>query len=74
MLSFAKRTKDQAIDQTIKKIKRVSFIKSGSPRIILPYEIQGKIVNGQSKSLTYLDVTQAIVDLVATHQRLDLDN
>jgi hypothetical protein len=74
VLSFAKRTKDQAIDQTIKKIKRVSFIKSGSPRIILPYEIQGKIVNGQSKSLTYLDVTQAIVDLAATHQRFDLDN
>ncbi len=74
VLSFAKRTKDQAIDQTIKKIKRISFIKSGSPRIILPYEIQGKIVNGKSKSLTYLDVTQAIVDLAATHQRFNLDN
>jgi len=74
VLSFAKRIKDQAIDQTIKKIKRISFIKSGSPRIILPYEIQGKIVNGKSKPMTYLDVTQAIVDLVAIHQRFDLDN
>jgi hypothetical protein len=73
VLSFAKRTKDQAIDQTINKIKKISFIKSGSPRIILPYEIQGKIVNGKSKSMTYLDVTQAIVDLTAIHQRFDLD-
>lgn len=74
VLSFAKRIKDQAIDQTIKKIKRVSFIKSGSPRIILPYEIQGKIVNGQIKPMTYLDVTRAIINLVATHQRFGLDN
>jgi hypothetical protein len=73
VLSFAKRTKDQAIDQTIKKIKRVSFIKSGSPRIILPYEIQGKIVNGQIKPMTYLDVTEAIVELAKIHQRFDLD-
>jgi hypothetical protein len=74
VLSFAKRTKDQEIDQTIKKIKKVSFIKSGSPRIILPYEIQGKIVNGQIKPMTYLDVTRAIIDLAATHQRFGLDN
>jgi hypothetical protein len=74
VLSFAKRTKDQAIDQTIKKIKRVSFIKSGSPRIILPYEIQGKILDGQIKPMTYLDVTRAIIDLAATHQRFGLDN
>ncbi len=74
VLSFAKRTKDQAIDQTIKKIKRVSFIKSGSPRIILPYEIQGKIVNGQIKPMAYLDVTRAIIDLAAIHQRFGLDN
>ena len=74
VLSFAKRTKDPAIDPTVKKIKRVSFIKSGSPRIILPYELQGKIVNGQVKPMTYLDVTQAIVDLAATHQRFGLDN
>jgi hypothetical protein len=73
-LSFTERTKDPAIDQTIKKIKSVSFIKSGSPRIILPYEIQGKIVGGQIKSMTYLDVTQAIIDLAATHQRFGLDN
>jgi hypothetical protein len=74
VLSFAKKTEDRAIDQTIKKIKRVSFIKSGSPRIILPYEIQGKIVNGQIKPMTYLDVTRAIIDLAATHHRFDQDD
>jgi len=74
VLSFAKRIKDPAIDQTIKKIKHVSFIKSGSPRIILPYEIQGKIVNGQTKPMTYLDVTRAIIDLASTHQRFGMDN
>ena len=73
-LSFAKRTKDKAIDQTIKKIKRVSFIKSGSPRIILPYEIQGRIVNGDIKPMTYLDVTRAIINLAATHQRFGMDH
>ena len=73
-LSFAKSTMDPALDQTIKKIKRVSFIKSGSPRIILPYEIQGKIVGGQIRPMTYLEVTQAIVDLASTHQRFGLDN
>ncbi len=74
VLSFAKGTKDPAIDNTINKIKRVSFIKSGCPRIILPYEIQGKIVNGQIKPMTYLDVTHAILDLAATHQRFGLEN
>ena len=74
VLSFAKRTKDQEIDHTIKKIKRVSFIKSGSPRIILPYEIQEKIVNGQFKPMTYLDVTQAIIDLAGTHRRFGQGN
>ena len=74
VLSYAKRTKDDAVDQTIKKIKRVSFIKSGSPRIILPYEIQGKIVAGQIKPMTYLDVTRAIIDLASTHQRFGFDN
>jgi len=74
VLSFAKRTKDQAIDLTIRKIKRISLIKSGSPRIILPYEIQGKIVNGQIKPMNYLDVTKAIIDLAATHQRFGLEH
>jgi hypothetical protein len=74
VLSFAKRTKDKEIDLTVKKIKRVSFIKSGSPRIILPYEIQGKIVNGKGKPMDYLGVTQAIIDLAASHQRFGLDN
>ena len=74
VLSFAKRTKDPAIDQTIRKIKRISFIKSGSPRIILPYEIQGKIINGKVKPMDYLGVTQAIVDLATVHQRFGLDN
>ena len=74
VLSFAKKTKDQEIDKTINKIKRVSFIKSGSPRIILPYEIQGKIVKGEIKPMSYLDVTQAIIDLAGTHRRFGLSN
>lgn len=74
VLSHAKRTKDPTIDQTIKKIERVSFIKSGSPRIILPYEIQGRIVNGQIKPMTYLDVTRAVIDLAAAQQRFGLDS
>ncbi len=74
VLSYAKKTKDDAVDQTIKKIKRVSFIKSGSPRIILPYEIQGRIVDGQIGPMTYLDVTRAIIDLASAHQRFGFDN
>jgi hypothetical protein len=74
VLSFARKTKDPAIDRTVKKINRISFIKSGSPRIILPYEIQGKIVNGRIKPMTYLDVTRAIVDLASTHQRCNQNN
>jgi hypothetical protein len=73
VLSFVKKTNDQAVDPTVKKIKKVSFIKSGSPRIILPYEIQGKIVSGQIKPMTYLDVTQAIIDLAMTHHRFNLE-
>jgi hypothetical protein len=71
VLSFAKRTEDEDIDQIIKKIKKVSFIKSGSPRIILPYEIQEKIVRGEVKPMSYLQVTQAIIDLAAAHHRFD---
>lgn len=74
VLSFAKTIHDTEIDKAIKKIKKVSFIKGGSPRIILPYEIQGKIVNGQIKPMTYLGVTRAIISLAATHQRYGLDN
>jgi hypothetical protein len=74
VLSFIKTTKDPAIDQIVKKIKKVSFIKSGSPRIILPYEIQGKIVSGQIKPMTYLDVTRAIIDLAMAHHRFTLDS
>ncbi|HDT11806.1 MAG TPA: hypothetical protein ENN58_03615, partial [bacterium] len=33
VLSFAGKTKDVAIDQALAKIKNISFIKSGSPRI-----------------------------------------
>lgn len=71
VLSFAPKSKDRVIDQTVKKIKQVSFIKSGSPRIILPYEIQDKIISGQIKPMTYLDVTRAIIDLAAAHRRFD---
>jgi len=74
VLSYAKRIKVPAIDRTIHEIEKVSFIKSGSPRIILPYEIQGKIVNGKVKPLDYLGVTQAIIGLAASHQRFGRDN
>ncbi len=74
VLSFARKTKDKAIDQVIGKIKNVSFIKSGSPRIILPYELQGKIVRGQAEPLDYLGITQAILDLASTHRRYGEDN
>lgn len=74
VLSFAGKTKDKAIDQTIGKLKNVSFIKSGSPRIILPYELQGKIVKGQVDPLDYLGITRAILDLASKHRRYGEDN
>jgi hypothetical protein len=74
VLSFAGKTKDKTIDQIIAKIKNVSFIKSGSPRIILPYELQGKIVRGQVKPPDYLGVTNAILDLASAHRRYGEDN
>jgi hypothetical protein len=74
VLSFAGKTKDREIDQTIGKIKNVSFIKSGSPRIILPYELQGHIVRGQVKPPDYLGVTEAILDLASAHRRYGEDN
>jgi hypothetical protein len=70
VLSFGKKTGEKDIDQIIGKIKKVSFIKSGSPRIILPYEIQGQIVSGRVKPMDYLDVTLAILNLAKTHNRL----
>jgi len=69
VLSFGKRTGDKEIDQTIKKIKRVSLIKSGCPRIILPYELQGEIVDGHIKPMDYLEVTKAIIKLASTQGR-----
>ncbi len=69
VLSFGKKSGDKEIDQVLKKIKRVSFIKSGSPRIILPFEVQEKIVGGTLKPMDYLEVTQAIIHLASTHQR-----
>jgi hypothetical protein len=72
VLSFQKRTKDKEIDQIIGKISRVSFIKSGCPRIILPYELQGQIVDGRLKPMDYLDVTLSILDLDAVQKRLGL--
>jgi hypothetical protein len=72
VLSFHKKTKDKEIDQTIGKINRVSLIKSGCPRIILPYELQGQIVDGHLKPMDYLDVTRAILELATIHKRLGL--
>lgn len=69
VLSFGKKSGDKEIDQILQRIKRVSFIKSGSPRIILPFEVQEKIVDGTLKPMDYLEVTQAIIHLASTHQR-----
>lgn len=73
VLSFIKRTGDESIDHILKNIKRVSFIKSGSPRIILPYELQREIVNGHVKPMDYLNVTMAIINLAINHQLFNLN-
>lgn len=70
VLSFARKTGDQALDRVVGGIRNVGFIKSGSPRIILPYELQGMIVNGELAPMDYLDVTRAIIDLAVSHGRL----
>lgn len=72
VLSFHKKTGDEGIDQTIQKINKVSFIKSGCPRIILPYELQGQIIDGRLEPMDYLDVTRAILKLAIAHKRLGL--
>jgi hypothetical protein len=69
VLSFGQKTRYKELDKTIGKIKNVSFIKSGCPRIILPYELQGKIVGGRLKPLDYMDVSLAIIELAETHNR-----
>ncbi|MBN2246275.1 MAG: hypothetical protein JW755_10575 [Candidatus Aminicenantes bacterium] len=69
VLSFAGKTNDSDIDRTITKIKKISFIKSGSPRIILPYELQKKIVKGQIEPLDYLGLTQALLELALSNRR-----
>lgn len=73
VFSLTKKTGDKQLDQLLSRIKRrVCFIKSGSPRIILPYEIQEQIVHGGLKVMDYLDVTLAIIDLALAHQRFSL--
>ncbi len=72
VLSFQKKSRDKEIDQIVRKINKVSFIKSGCPRIILPYELQGHIVDGRLETMDYLDVTRAILELAIEHNRLRL--
>jgi hypothetical protein len=72
VLSFSGKTSDKEIDKAIGRIRKVSFIKSGSPRIILPYELQEQIVQGKVKPMDYLDVTRSIVDLSSAHKRFGL--
>jgi len=69
ILAFKNRINDPEIDPIIGQIHKVSFIKSGSPRIILPYEIQDQIIAGRMKPMDYLDVTLSIIDLASTHRR-----
>jgi len=72
VLSFRGEIGDPEIDDQIKKLGRISYIKSGSPRIILPYEIQEMIVDGRIKPMDYLDVTIAIIEMAMVHHRLEL--
>ncbi len=69
VLSFGKDCGDPALKSVISRIQRVGFIKSGSPRIILPYELQDEIVGGEIKPLDYLGVTLAVLDLASAHPR-----
>lgn len=72
VLAFKKKIDDLELDPIIGKINKVGFIKSGSPRIILPYELQRQISEGRRRPVDYLDVTLAIIDLAATHQRFGM--
>lgn len=72
VLSFSKETGDKKLDQLIEKIKKVGFIKSGSPRVILPYELQEQLVRGDIKPMDYLEVNLAVIDLALTHHRFGL--
>jgi len=72
VFSFIDETGDREIDRVIGKIKKVSFIKSGSPRIILPYELQEQLIHGGLKVMDYLGVTMAIIDLALAHQRFGM--
>jgi hypothetical protein len=67
VLSFGKDSGAPAVNANIARIQRVGFIKSGSPRIILPYELQDAIVSGGIKPMDYLGVTLAVLDLASAH-------
>lgn len=69
VFSFLSKTGDSRLDNILKKVNKIGFIKSGSPRIILPYEIQDRIVRGLWKPLDYLGVSLAVVELAFSHQR-----
>ncbi|MFW6159640.1 MAG: hypothetical protein ACOC57_00695 [Acidobacteriota bacterium] len=69
VFSFLKKTGDEQVDAVLNKVKKIGFIKSGSPRIILPYEIQDRIVRGSWKPLDYLGISLALVELALSHQR-----
>lgn len=73
VLSFLKETDDEKINTLLNKITRVCFIKSGSPRIILPYELQAQIVDGFLKPPDYLGVALAIINLALSHKRFGLN-
>ena len=72
VFSFAKKPVDPEIDPILKKARRISLIKSGSPRIILPYELQEQIVSGRMPPMDYRHVTQAVIDLASSQQRSGL--
>lgn len=63
VLSFSKdKTKDKNIDALIDKLSKLGLIKSGSPRIILPYECQDLVVHGGLDPMDYLELTLFVLD------------
>lgn len=69
VLSFFDKTSDKQIDRLLRKIRKISFVKSGSPRLNLPYELQERIMDGSLAPLDYLGVAFSIIDLALSHER-----
>ncbi len=69
VLSFGNDSGDPSLNSVIAGIQKVGFIKSGSPRIILPYQLQDEIVCGRIRPMDYLEVTLAVLELASAQPR-----